>query len=497
MTPNNMILTLGSSGKGGDGGQWGASAGGNGGGGATNNHYGRNTNPTGNNSGPGAGHGSIGTDPSFNGGTDADAGDGGQGGRAGGLIWLRAQEVICQPLGVKHFITNGGDGMPGERATGKGGIGGDGGKGADGYCSESGGFNIIAPAAGNGLVGPGGNGADGGSGGSAGSHGSIWIGYPSSATQTNVSISHCEQQNGTPGIGKLGGPAGENGTGHKAQTLDLEDCECEGNYGIEQKTRHDACACEENFRRLANMNPAGTDANGNKKWEPSGANPMEQYCIWDAVSKQLICYQKITKSSSIGPTKIMHRYTYCGEFDCSWVNNWWNNRHLGWNTPTVSDHKVDFTPNGDYTFRTGVLTNASGQTCTRDCDPEDEKKNKSKDDPKDGTPGVNGGPAAPQSTAHFYNFVGNVPFPTGTEVAQKTLALYPQPADNQLHYLLNFTPKSSYNIKLLSITGQPIKTWNMEGQSNTLDIQNVPAGSYIIMLTIKGQRFEQRLQISQ
>ncbi|MCB0738641.1 MAG: hypothetical protein KDC92_14085 [Bacteroidetes bacterium] len=407
------VFTMGSSGKGGDGGLYGASAGGNGGGGATNCAYGRNTN--GNNHDPGAGDGERGYDPTHNGGSHANGGYGGQGGKAGGAIWIRAQDVICDGF-TNHFISKGLSGANGESVKGKGGTGGYNGKGADGYCSSlAAGSNIICPAGGNGGIGIGGNGADAGSGGSAGTHGCIWIGYLGTSTTTNITQNNIYFENGVGGFGGLAGKSGDNGMANQATFLDLTECECGGDFGTKTVEKSLDCMCEENFTRLANYAPNGTTPDGYPLWELAAPNPENRHCYYDTDANQLICYQEITHAGGPGqPTVIEKRTTMCGEFACTWTDFWFTNAHQNWSNfipASATEHEVGFAEGSVFTFRTRKF-NDGPDVCEPTCDASDEKKGKAMDNPKDGKPGQPGETYVPASTGDIYQYPSSSPFPS-------------------------------------------------------------------------------------
>ena len=486
----NMVFTLGRSGDGGDGGEFGASAGGNGGGGATNCYYTRN--PNGQNTGPGAGDGTSGTDPSQNGGSNANGGNGGQGGRAGGSIWIRAQEIICVP-NTHHFISKGLAGSNGQTATGQGGDGGSGGKGADGYCSSSGSHNIICPAGGNGLSGIGGNGADGGGGGDAGTHGTIWVGYSPNSTGSQIGADNFLLVNGAKGLGGSGGPGGIDGQQHQAQHLDTDPCECGGDYGTQTFDKVLDCMCEENFTRLANYQPDGLTQDGYPKWSLSGANPENRPCYYDTDANQLICYLETTYSGAGSPTRIERRTTTCGEFACNWTDGWFEDLHENSPTSTVTDHKVNFTNTGTYFFKSRIL-NGLGPICQPTCDVENEKIGKSFSNPKNGKKGADG-EEFPEGPGHVYQYPSSSPSPTQIELPEQVFAIFPTLAENQLTMELEEAPEVPYQATLFNALGQPVQTWTLNEQTVSIDLSAIQSGSYIFVIEVNNQSYQQQLQI--
>jgi len=64
-------------------------------------------------------------------------------------------------------------------------------------------------------------------------------------------------------------------------------------------------------------------------------------------------------------------------------------------------------------------------------------------------------------------------------ISENSLYLYPTPAQNSLHILLNI-PDKNLKASILDSTGKIVKTFKLKSGENRLDISHLPAGMYII-----------------
>ncbi len=73
---------------------------------------------------------------------------------------------------------------------------------------------------------------------------------------------------------------------------------------------------------------------------------------------------------------------------------------------------------------------------------------------------------------------------------QPELTLYPNPANNELR--LNYDSKSVYNVELMNLIGNKVKTYSRLQGDERLDIGDLPSGVYILRLYDNGKVVSRR-----
>ena len=73
---------------------------------------------------------------------------------------------------------------------------------------------------------------------------------------------------------------------------------------------------------------------------------------------------------------------------------------------------------------------------------------------------------------------------------QPELTLYPNPANNELR--LNYDSKSVYNVELMNLIGNKVKTYSRLQGDERLDIAELPSGIYILRLYDNGKVVSRR-----
>jgi|GEM_PF-3393105 hypothetical protein len=98
-----------------------------------------------------------------------------------------------------------------------------------------------------------------------------------------------------------------------------------------------------------------------------------------------------------------------------------------------------------------------------------------------------------EGSAATYNYYG---FPTGVDNApsvQEEIDVYPIPASNTLH--INMAATDSYHAYLYDATGKLAKTVSVKGLC-TIDVQDLPAGNYVLQVNTNGNVTSRKVVIA-